>query len=110
MAVATAEGVAPPRGRPPHNYVWDPEVEYVHLDTGAPFDRDAQKAVLRARKTAIERRRYWDAAKGVRARRLRRYIASNTKRRHPPVMPPGEDSWHVRSDDAEHILRLDINR
>jgi hypothetical protein len=58
MTFDTPERVAPPRGRPPQNYVWDPAFGYVHFDTGAPFDRDAQKAVLRARKTAIERRRY----------------------------------------------------
>ena len=85
MAVEMPERVERPRGRPPQDYVWDPERGgYVHFDTGALFDRDAQKAVLRARKTAIERRRYWDFAKGVRARRLRRYMDSNSKTRHPP--------------------------
>ena len=47
-----------PRGRPPQDYVWDEIIGYVHLETGAPFDREVQRAVLRARKTAIERRRY----------------------------------------------------
>ena len=77
---------APPRGRPPHNYVWDAEIGYVHIGTGHPFDRDAHKAELRARKTALERRRYWDPAKSVRARRLlRSYIRRARQRPSTPV-------------------------
>ena len=75
-----------PRGRPPQNYVWDAEFGYVHRETGEPFDRDANKAALRARKTAIERRRYWDPAKSVRARRLlRSYMARARNRPSTPV-------------------------
>ena len=70
----------PPRGRPPQNYAWDEVIGYVHLETGMPFDRDAQRAVLRARKTAIERRRYWDPVKDVRARRLLRSSARKSCR------------------------------
>ena len=76
----------PPRGRPPQNYVWDAEIGYVHLETGQPFDRDAHKAVVRARNTAIERRRYWDPAKSVRMRRLlRSYISRARQRPSTPV-------------------------
>ena len=71
----------PPRGRPPQNYVWDAEFGYVHVGTGQPFNRDAHKAVLRARKTAIERRRYWDPAKSVRARRLLRSYTGCARQR-----------------------------
>ena len=81
-----ASARSPPRGRPPQNYAWDAEIGYVHLETGQPFDRDAHKAVLRARKTAIERRRYWDPAKSVRARRLlRSYMARARNRPSTPV-------------------------
>ena len=83
-----AETRTPPRGRPPQNYVWDAEFGYIHLVTGEPFDRDAHKAVLRARKTAIERRRYWDPAKSVRARRLLRSYIARARRR--PSTPVGE--------------------
>ena len=81
-----ASARSPPRGRPPQNYAWDAEIGYVHLETGQPFDRDAHKAVLRARKTAIERRRYWDPAKSVRMRRLlRSYISRARQRPSTPV-------------------------
>ena len=65
-----------PRGRPPLNYVWDGEHGYAHIQTGALFDRDVQQTVLRAQKTIIERRRYWDPAKDVRARRILRRRAA----------------------------------
>ena len=69
-----------PRGRPPQNYIWlDGEHGYVHVETGTPFDRDVQKVVLRSRKTASERRRYWDPTKDVRARRLLRCQSAKTK-------------------------------
>ena len=68
-----------PRGRPPQNYIWDGEHGYVHFETGTPFDRDVQKVVLRSRKTASERRRYWDPTKDVRARRLLRCQSAKTK-------------------------------
>ena len=62
-----------PRGRPPINHRWVAGIGYVHVDTGELFDRGAQKYVIRVRKTASERKRYWDPAKQVRERRLLRY-------------------------------------
>ena len=85
-----------PRGRPPLNYVWDEEQGYVHLETGTPFDRDVQKIVLRARKTAIERRRYWDLAKNVRARRLLRCQNASRKALRRGQCPT-LDKWSVPS-------------
>ena len=93
-----AETRTPPRGRPPQNYVWDAEFGYVHLETGEPFDRDANKAVLRARKTAIERRRYWDPAKSVRARRLLRSYIARARRR--PSTPVGE--FYVQTNSEKN--------
>ena len=82
-----------PRGRPPLNYVWDGEHGYVHIQTGALFDRDVQQTVLRARKTASERRRYWDPAKDVRARRLLRRRVAMTKAQRRPTL----DEWCVQT-------------
>ena len=82
-----------PRGRPPLNYVWDGEHGYVHVQTGALFDRRAQLTVMRARKTAIERRRYWDPVKDVRTRRLLRCQDATAKaQRHPSL-----DEWCVQT-------------
>jgi len=82
-----------PRGRPPQNYVWDEMIGYVHLETGVLFDRKAQRAVLRARKTAIERRRYWDPAKDVRTLRLLRCRIAKTKAHRRPAL----DEWCVQT-------------
>ena len=65
----------PPRGRPPLNYVWVAENDshgYVHSETGEAYDKDLHKGVLRARKAANERRRYWDPNENVRKRRMMR--------------------------------------
>ena len=72
MDIGNAIHKSKPCGRSPLNYIWDEEHGYVHVQTGALFDPDEQRTVIRARKAAIERRRYWDPAKDVRARRLLR--------------------------------------
>ena len=72
----------PPRGRPPQNYIWVVGEGYVHAQTGEAFDPIAHKAVLRARKTTLERRRYWDPTKSVRARRLLRTSTRKSRRQH----------------------------
>ena len=84
-----------PRGRPPRNYVWNDEMGYIHSDTSALFDRVAHKTMIRTRKAAIERRRYWDPAKHVRARRLVRDRNAKAKKTMPPVL----DKWLMRSNN-----------
>ena len=72
----------PPRGRPPQNYIWVAGKGYVHAQTSEVFDPIAHKTVLRARKTILERRRYWDPNKSVRTRRLLRTSTRNSYRPH----------------------------
>ena len=79
MDVGHAIHKSKPCGRPPLNYIWDEEHGYVHVQTGVLFDPSEQRTVIRARKTAIERRRYWDPTKDVRARRLLRCRMKNAR-------------------------------
>jgi hypothetical protein len=91
-----------PRGRPPVNYRWAAGFGYVNNDTGNRFDRADQEFILRTRKTASERRRYWDPNKNVRARRLLR----GAKQKDKPLQL---DAWMARSDDqSEKAARKEI--
>ena len=70
--------MAPPRGRPPADHVWD-DVRggWAHAVTGEDFDAEAHSHLVRAKKHGCMQTLYWE--KGGRTRRLARY----TKKRKP---------------------------
>ena len=71
--------MAPPRGRPLAEHVWWEGEGWVHVATGAPFDRERYVAGVRRRQAECEKRRYWDSS-GVRDRRLQRTKTLAAKR------------------------------
>ena len=66
-----------PRGRPPAEHVFA-DGQWLHVETGQPFDEKTHAALKRDKKRACRQAAYWE--RGGRQKRLERYERKREKR------------------------------